>query len=242
MGENLLRLFDQVVSTATHWEKVRLGTGWVYTGSQFQKGQSVGRIKMIQMSKLGSIVVLSLLVLVLVVPLFGHVSVNPRTTEAGIHHKIFYIRAPVEKEIPVVEIGVEVSEEWRQNGGDLNSFQDIPGMDLHVDFDDDGKVERVWWTGEGAVVETFQMFYVSMNVPEKAGVYPFKSWQKYTDGSVVWWNEPRGEDVANPYPVVTVTRPPFLTAGMVQVGSSAIALLALSISLLSFRNHRKNGA
>jgi len=192
--------------------------------------------------RFSSLMVTSILVAAFAAPLLGHVSVNPRSSEAGIHHKLFFVRAPVEKEIPVVEFGIEVSEEWRQNGGDLNSFQDIPGMDLHVDFDDEGKVERVWWTGEGAVVETFQMVYMSMNVPEEPGVYSFNAWQKYTDGSVVWWNEPRGEGVANPYPIVTVTRPSFLTAGLVQVGSSAVALLALAISLISFRNNRKNGA
>ena len=90
-------------------------------------------------------------------PLLAHVSVNPRVTEAGLKHSLFYVRAPVEKEIPVVELGVEVSEEWRKNGGDINSFQDIPGLKLHVEFDEDGKVERVWWTGEGAVMETFHM-------------------------------------------------------------------------------------
>ena len=195
-----------------------------------------------RISKSSSLIVVSILVAAFAAPLFGHVSVNPRSSEAGIHHKLFYVRAPVEKEIPVVEFGIEVSEEWRQNGGDLNSFQDIPGMDLHVDFDDEGLVERVWWTGEGAVVETFQMVYMSMNVPEEPGVYHFNAWQKYTDGSVVWWNEPRGRDVANPYPVVTVSRPSFLTAGLVQVGSSAVAFLALALSLISFRNHRKNGA
>ncbi len=192
--------------------------------------------------RFSSLIVMVILVAALATPVFGHVSVNPRTSEAGIHHKIFYVRAPVEKEIPVVELGIEVSQEWRDNGGDLNSFQDILGMKLHVEFDDDGKVERVWWTGEGAVVETFQMVYMSMNVPEEPGVYPFKSWQKYTDGSVVWWNEPRGEGVANPYPIVTVTNPSFLTAGMVQIGSGAVALLALAISLISFRNQRKNGS
>ena len=197
---------------------------------------------MIKKNNLNVIPTVCFLVVALATPLFGHISVNPRTSEAGIHHKLFYIRAPVEKEIPVVEFGVVVSEEWRQNGGDLNSFQDIPGMDLHVEFDDEGKVERVWWTGEGAINETFQMVYVSMNVPEEPGVYPFIGWQKYTDDSVVWWNEPRGEDVENPYPVVTVTNPPLLTAGAVQVGSSAIALVALAIALLSLRNHRRNGS
>ncbi len=193
-----------------------------------------------QKHKLGSLILASIILVAFAVPLFGHTSVNPRSAQAGIHHKIFYVRAPVEKEIPVVELGFEVSQEWRENGGDVNTFQDIPGLDLHVDFDDDGKVERFYWTGAMAVMETFQMIYVSMNVPEEPGVYPFKSWQKYTDGSVVWWNEDRGEGVQNPYPVVTVEAAPILTAGVVQVSATAIALVALAISLLAFRNGRKN--
>ncbi len=193
-----------------------------------------------QKHKLGSLILASIILVACAVPLFGHTSVNPRTAQAGIHHKIFYVRAPVEKEIPVVELGFEVDEEWRRNGGDVNSFQDIPGLELHVDFDDDGKVERFYWTGSRAVMETFQMIYVSMNVPEEPGVYPWKSWQKYTDGSVVWWNEPRGEGVQNPYPVVTVEPPPILTAGVFQVSATAIALVALALSLLAFRNGRKN--
>ena len=95
-----------------------------------------------QRHKLGSLILASIIWVAFAVPLFGHSSVNPRSAQAGIDHKIFYVRAPVEKEIPVVELGFEVSQEWRENGGDVNSFQDIPGLELHVDFDDDGKVER----------------------------------------------------------------------------------------------------
>ena len=51
---------------------------------------------------------------------------------------------------------------------------------------------------------TFQMIFMRVNVPDKPGVYPFKSWQKYTDGSIVWWNEQRGEGVSNPFPTVRV--------------------------------------
>ncbi len=193
-----------------------------------------------QSHKLGSLILASIILVAFAGPLFGHASVNPRTSEAGVHHKIFYVRAPVEKEIPVVELGFEVSQEWRDNGGDVNSFQDIPGYELHVDFDENGKVERFYWTGTRAVVETFQMINVSMNVPEEPGLYPFKSWQKYSDGSVGWWNEPRGEGVQNPYPAVTVEAPPILTAGVFQVSATAIALVALGISLLAFRNGRKN--
>ena len=143
-----------------------------------------------QSHKLGSLILAAIILVAFAGPLFGHASVNPRTSEAGVHHKIFYVRAQVEKEIPVVELGFEVSQEWRDNGGDVNSFQDIPGYELHVDFDENGKVERFYWTGTRAVVETFQMINVSMKVPEEPGLYPFKSWQKYSDGSVVWWNEP----------------------------------------------------
>ena len=193
-----------------------------------------------QSHKLGSLILASIILVAFAGPLFGHASVNPRTSEAGVHHKIFYVRAPVEKEIPVVELGFEVSQEWRDNGGDVNSFQDIPGYELHVDFDENGKVERFYWTGTRAVVETFQMINVSMKVPEEPGLYPFKSWQKYSDGSVVWWNEPRGEGVQNPYPAVTVEAPPILTAVVFQVSATAIALVALGISLLAFRNGRKN--
>jgi hypothetical protein len=152
---------------------------------------------------------------------------------------LFYVRAPVEQAIPVIELGFEVSEEWRENGGDVNSFQDIPGWTLHVEFDDEGKVERFFWTDGEAPRETFQLINVSMNVPEKPGEYPFIAWQKYADGKVVRFNEARGEGVEFPYPIVTVENEPILTAGIVQVSAITIALFALAISLLSFRG-RKN--
>ena len=182
-----------------------------------------------------------LILTVFTVPALAHVSITPRTAQTGVRHVRHILRAPVEKEISVVELGIEVSPEWHKNGGDLGFSESISGWTPHREFDEDGKAVRLWWTGE-AIPETFQMIYFTLNIPEKPGVYPFKSWQKYSDGSVVWWNEPRGEGVKNPYPIVTVERPPLLTAGIVQVSSTAIALLALGISLLSFRNNRKNHA
>ncbi len=151
---------------------------------------------------------------------------------------LFYVRAPVERAIPVIELGYEVSEEWRNNGGDVNSFEDMPGWTLNVEFDDDGKVERFFWNDGEAPRETFQMINVSMNVPEEPGVYPFIAWQKFADGKVVRFDEARGEGVEFPYPIVEVESPPILTAGTVQVSAIAIALAALAISLLSFKGHR----
>jgi len=192
-----------------------------------------------QTSKLASLLFTFILLAAFSVPLLAHASVNPRNAPAGVHHMLFYVRAPVEQAIPVIELGVEVSEEWRNNGGDVNSFQDLPGWTLNVEFDDDGKVERFFWTDGEAPRETFQMIYVSMNVPEKPGEYPFIAWQKYADGKVVRFNEARGEGVEFPYPIVTVESEPILTAGIVQGSSIAIALLALAMSLVSLRG-RKN--
>ncbi len=192
-----------------------------------------------QTSKLASLLLTFILLAAFSVPLLAHASVNPRSAPAGVHHMLFYVRAPVEQAIPVIELGFEVSEEWRKNGGDVNSFQDIPGWTLNVEFDNEGKVERFFWTDGEAPSETFQMIHVSMNVPEKPGEYPFIAWQKYADGKVVQFNERRGEGVEFPYPIVTVESTPILTAGIVQGTSIGIALFALAISLLSFRG-RKN--
>ncbi|MDA2933394.1 DUF1775 domain-containing protein [Acidobacteria bacterium AH-259-D05] len=165
-------------------------------------------------------------------PLLGHVAIFPQTAEAGARHQSFYIRAPVEKEIPVVELGFEVDEKWVENGGDL-TFQDVPDWDLHVEFDQEERVKKVYWTATegGALPMTFQMIFMRVNVPDKPGVYPFASWQKYTDGSVVWWNEARAEGVRNPYPTVRVKQDSIFTAGPLQMSLTSLALLALGISL-----------
>ncbi len=164
--------------------------------------------------------------------LMAHVALFPQTTQAGARHESFFIRAPVEKDIPVVELGFEVDEEWLENGGEL-TFEDIPDWTLHVELDAEERVKKVYWTAteEGALPRTFQMIFMRVNVPEKPGNYPFVSWQKYTDGSVVWWNEPRGPGVSNPYPTVRVEQAPFLTAGSLQMSVGGIALLALAMAL-----------
>ncbi|MEE8349260.1 MAG: DUF1775 domain-containing protein [Acidobacteriota bacterium] len=162
----------------------------------------------------------------------AHVALFPQTVEAGTRHASFYIRAPVEKDLPVVELGFEIDEQWIENGGDI-TFQDVPDWKLHVELDEQERVKKVHWTAleEGALPLTFQMIFMRVNVPSEAGVYPFKSWQKYTDGSVVWWNEPRGEGVSNPYPTVRVEQAPLFAGGPLQMGLTGAALLALAISL-----------
>jgi len=164
--------------------------------------------------------------------LFAHVALFPQTTQTGARHESFYIRAPVEKDIPVVELGFEVDEEWIKNGGEI-TFEDIPDWRLHVELDAEERVKKVYWTAteEGALPRTFQLIFMRVNVPDKPGTYPFVSWQKYTDGSVVWWNEPRGPGVNNPHPTVKVEQEPIFTAGPLQMSVGGIALLALGMAL-----------
>jgi len=164
--------------------------------------------------------------------LLAHVALFPQTTQAGARHESFYIRAPVEKDIPVVELGFEVDEEWIKNGGEI-TFEDIPDWKLHLELDAEEHVKKVYWTAteEGALPRTFQMIFMRVNVPDKPGNYPFVSWQKYTDGSVVWWNEPRGPGVTNPHPTVRVEQEPIFTAGPLQMSVGGIALLALGMAL-----------
>ena len=176
------------------------------------------------------------------VPLLAHVSVNPHTAPAGARQMVFFIRAPVEFANPVIELGIEVGEEWRNNGGDINSFQHVPGWDLNVEFDDEGRVEKASWSGGEAPRETFMMFYMIMNVPEEPGEYAFKAWQLYSDGKRVEFIETPGEGAEYPTPLVAVEGAPILTSGTVQVSAITIALFALAVSLLSYRNHRRNHA
>ena len=172
--------------------------------------------------------------------LFAHVAIFPQTTAAGARHQSFFIRAPVEKDIPVVEMGFEVDERWLENRGSFD-FQDIAGWDMHVEFNENERVNKVWWTteGEGALPGTFQMIFMRVNVPSTPGVYHFAAWQKYTDESVVWWNELRGEGVRNPYAQVTVEAEPIFGAGPLQISVAGFAFLALALSFYCLVTLRK---
>ena len=186
--------------------------------------------------------------------LFAHVAIFPRTFEAGARHDAFYIRAPVEKEIPVVELGIEVDESWRKNGGDVADFQELPGWSQHVELDEKGKIKKAYWQvlpgNPGTVPTTFQMIWARVSMPDKPGEYPFVAWQKYADGSVVWWNESRskGQNPDNPAPIVVVNPKPASTAGVLPANSLRLALpgIALLVALLALwialRTQRRDAA
>ncbi|MCZ6767848.1 MAG: hypothetical protein O7D93_01220 [Acidobacteria bacterium] len=173
--------------------------------------------------------------------LFAHVAIFPQTIAAGTRHHNFYIRAPVEKDIPVVEMGFEVDARWLENRGSFD-FQHIEGWDLHVELNENERVNKAWWTttGEGALPGTFQLIFMRVNVPSTPGVYNFIAWQKYSDGSEVWWNEVRGEEgVRTPWANVTVEAEPLFGAGPLEMSVAGFAFLALALSLYALFTVRK---
>ncbi len=45
--------------------------------------------------------------------LFAHVGLAPRRGISGTHHVAFAVRAPVEKDIPTVELKILIPPEWK---------------------------------------------------------------------------------------------------------------------------------
>lgn len=179
-------------------------------------------------------------------PLHAHISINPRSAEAGGKHQMFFIRAPVDTESPVVELGFEVDNEWLSNGGEINSFQDTPGWKRTVERGANGKIKRVFWTGGEVEDGSFQLIYFSMSAPKEPGRYHFRSWQRLKDGSVIRFDETPAQGGKHPYPIVEVKelKTEIQAAGVAGGGSLqyhilVIALLALTIALTALRNSQQ---
>jgi len=130
---------------------------------------------------------------------FAHVSINPRRAISGTHHVGFFVRAPVEKDIPTVELKILIPPEWKEAGGQVDSVELDPLWDVSVERDEDDWIKSVTWSGAEAPDFTFIQFNVMITMPKLTGMQQIKAYQKYSDGSVVAWVEDRsGEGVEKP--------------------------------------------
>ena len=130
---------------------------------------------------------------------FAHVSVNPRRAISGTHHVTFTVRAPVEKDIPTVELKIVIPPEWKEAGGQVDRVELDPLWDVSVERDEDDWIKSVTWSGAEAPDFTFIQFNVIITMPKLTGMQQIKAYQKYSDGSVVAWVEERGgEGVEKP--------------------------------------------
>jgi uncharacterized protein YcnI len=136
----------------------------------------------------------------------AHVSLNPRQGISGTHHVSFTVRAPVEKDIPTVELKIVIPPEWKDAGGQVDRVELDPLWDVSVEKDEDNWIKSVTWSGAEAPDFSFIQFNLIITLPKLTGVQQIKAYQKYSDGSVVAWVEERGgEGVEKPAAGVLLT-------------------------------------
>ena len=136
----------------------------------------------------------------------AHVSLNPRQGISGTHHVSFTVRAPVEKDIPTVELKIVIPPEWKDAGGQVDRVELDPLWDVSVEKDEDNWIKSVTWSGAEAPDFSFIQFNLIITLPKLTGVQQIKAYQKYSDGSVVAWVEDRsGEGVEKPAAGVLLT-------------------------------------
>ena len=136
----------------------------------------------------------------------AHVSLSPRQGISGTHHVSFTVRAPVEKDIPTVELKIVIPPEWKDAGGQVDRVELDPLWDVSVEKDEDDWIKSVTWSGAEAPDFSFIQFNLIITLPKLTGMQEIKAYQKYSDGSVVAWVEERGgEGVEKPAAGVLLT-------------------------------------
>ncbi len=136
----------------------------------------------------------------------AHVSLSPRQGISGTHHVSFTVRAPVEKDIPTVELKIVIPPEWKDAGGQVDKVELDPLWDVSVERDEDNWIKSVTWSGAEAPDFSFIQFNLIITLPKLTGMQEIKAYQKYSDGSVVAWVEERGgEGVEKPAAGVLLT-------------------------------------
>ncbi len=136
----------------------------------------------------------------------AHVSLNPRQGISGTHHVSFTVRAPVEKDIPTVELKIVIPPEWKDAGGQVDRVELDPLWDVSVEKDEDNWIKSVTWSGAEAPDFSFIQYNLIISLPKLTGVQQIKAYQKYSDGSVVAWVEERGPGVEKPAAGLALTK------------------------------------
>ncbi len=171
---------------------------------------------------------------------FAHVSVNPRRAISGTHHVAFTVRAPVEKDIPTVELKILIPPEWKDAGGQVDRVELDPLWDVSIERDEDDWIKSVTWSGAEAPDFSFIQFNVIITMPKLTGMQQIKAYQKYSDGSVVAWVEERGPGVEKPAAGLMLTEGEEGTGMAFYLGLSGLFGGLIGAGLVFVMN-RKNG-
>ncbi|MFB9992322.1 DUF1775 domain-containing protein [Deinococcus oregonensis] len=93
------------------------------------------------------------------------------------------LNVPTEKEISTTEVRLVIPA-----GVTVTRFQTMPGFARTMTINAAGLVTEVIWKGRIAPME-YARFLFSARNPETAGTIRWKVYQKYSDGSVVAWDD-----------------------------------------------------
>ncbi|MDB5046925.1 MAG: nuclear export factor [Deinococcus sp.] len=110
-------------------------------------------------------------------------------TEAGLTSSVlgksetYRLNVPTEKEISTTEVRLVIPA-----GVTVIRFQTMPGFTRTITKNSAGLVTEVVWKGRIAPME-FARFLFSASNPEVAATVVWKVYQKYSDGSVVAWDD-----------------------------------------------------
>lgn len=110
-------------------------------------------------------------------------------TEAGLtssdigKNETYRLNVPTEKEISTTEVRLVVPA-----GVTVTRFQTLPGFTRTIATNAAGLITEVVWKGRIAPMEYARFMFTARN-PDTAGAVSWKVYQKYSDGSVVAWDD-----------------------------------------------------
>lgn len=129
----------------------------------------------------------------------AHVTVKPNEVVIA-KSQVFTISVPVEKEVPTTEIRLVLPE-------GLENVRPNAKAGWTIELKKDGdKVKEILWKNGNIPVDLRDEFLFSAKAPAKATTIQWKAYQKYSDGTVVSWDqapkkeEAKGEEESNSGP------------------------------------------
>ena len=176
---------------------------------------------------------------------FAHVGFQPRRGISGTHHVAFAVRAPVEKDIPMVELKIIIPPEWKEAGGQVDRVELDPLWDVTIERDEDDWIKSVTWSGAEAPDYSFIQFNLIITLPKLTGQQQIKAYQKYSDGSVVAWVEDRTEEgVEKPAAALMLVEEDGGTNMAFYMGLSGLfgGLIGAGLVLIISRKNNHNGS
>lgn len=131
-----------------------------------------------------------------IAPIFGHVTVQPRESSAGLSEK-YTMRVPTERSSPTVRIEVEFPATIEVSG-----FAPIGVWRVDYSKDPSGKITRAVLSGSKIEPQATAEFVFNARNPAAETTILWKVVQIYEDGTRSEWTGPLGS--RSPAPVTTI--------------------------------------